>query len=278
MSEFRNIAKKVVKEHEENFKRIITENLLRSKFDLIPFSKNEIEIFTRKCENGLLLEDFDDNEEKINEILEYAKYCFKEGLLEIDLQNAYFYIQKDGIKIIIYPIHKDQMFAKGDIDIYTNEITIYINDMREILKDEILITLSHELQHYFDMKEIKDDEKVKHTRANLDTDEKYYSDELEYNAMKREFLKVMEYILLKKQTKFKVNEHNKVPKEAVKSLFDLFEQGKAGVYADFFKNISYEQKQDLLNTALHKLAESLLKNNKLALKEVALIFDSYTTV
>jgi hypothetical protein len=257
----------------------LIESYLYSICDSVSFSKNEIDFFTKLIDERVILKEvyanIDDEIEKI--VSEFYKRI-DSGDLEKNLEDLTLYTYINDLKIVIYPEPKNQHTIPDGYDPITNEIFLFISSWNDLTSKEMEISLEHELQHYFDLKDLPPDERKKHLFSKFDNEHDYYTDEIEFNAHKRAFIKGAEEVLYRQHASLPFEKDlKKIPKRRVYDFFNLMNQGILPLEAKWFSTLTDEQKQRLLDELLKKLTEDILyKNTKLNLVENVKILNHHS--
>lgn len=222
------------------FRKIVKKNILKEYYDLSSFIKDDILLFIDKCKKGISLkENISDNEidKEINNILHIFRENIKQYNLEVDYNNKYFYMIINGIKIIVYL--DPNKTIEGGYDIESGDIYLFLTSMTDITKKEVEITLEHELQHYFDIKNTGKENIIPSINK---TKEEYYKDDLEFRAHKRAFISAAKSILFQNDSNAETD-IKKLPKKNIYELFNYIEKGKLPLYAEWFLSLTDEQKK-----------------------------------
>lgn len=253
-----------------NMKNSLIESYLYSICDSVSFSKKEIDFFTKLINERVILKETCTNID--NEIERIVSEFYKRvdnGDLEKNSEDLTLYTYINDLKIVIYPEPKNQHSVPAGYDPITNEIFLFITSWNDLTSKEMEISLEHELQP---------EERKKHLVSKFDNEHDYYTDEIEFNAHKRAFIKGVEEVLYRQHTSLPFEKDlKKIPKRRVYDFFNLMNQGILPLEAKWFSTLTNEQKQSLLDELLKKLTEDILyKNTKLNLVENVKILNHYS--
>lgn len=243
--------------------------------DINNFTQEEIFYFTKCCLNGnkILREATPNTEKEIDNIIKQYYENLKTYNLYPDPEAMTLNMRINDLVISLYPEPNTQHTIPSGYDPLKNEITLFITNLTDALKKETEITLRHELQHYFNLRNLSPEEQIKHLSKNYNTNE-YYMDQYEYNAFKHAFINVAEYLLTQNINSSVIEKNNKkIPKKLVYELFNFINEGKLPIYQTWFTTLSDIQKKELLNDMLKRFTESLKDGNKLNLRENLLIYN-----
>lgn len=250
------------------FKESATSIYLYETCDINNFTQEEIFYFTNCCLNGnkILREAKLNTEKEIDNIIKQYYENLKTYNLYPDHEAMTLNMRINDLVISLYPEPNTQHTISGGYDPLKNEITLFITNLTDALKKETEITLRHELQHYFDLRNLSPEEQIKHLSKNYNTNE--------YNAFKHAFINVAEYLLTQNINSSAIEKNNKkIPKKLVYELSNFINEGKLPIYQTWFTTLSDKQKKELLNDMLKRFTESLKDGNKLNLRENLLIYN-----
>lgn len=254
------------------WERIVNDILLENSYDLTMFSLKDISSFSESCKKVKLIEtkEFD---EEIDRLLKLWDEYVKNNVFMFDERTGWLFTVLDTIPIITIP--DKTLGIEGGYNIKENNIYLFVNNLKELSKPEIRITLGHELEHYLYAKKASKKEKEMLISQGK-SDKEYYENPSEFEAHKRAFIMAAEQLLYKNIDYSNIEtDLKKLPKKNIYEFFKIMETGKLPLYAKWFNTLTEEQKQDLLNEMLHRFAESIENGGKLMLKESFVLYNYY---
>jgi hypothetical protein len=254
------------------WERIVNDILLENSYDLTMFSSKDISSFSESCKKVKLIEtkEFD---EEIDRLLKLWDEYVKNSVFMFDERTGWLFTVLDTIPIITIP--DKTLGIEGGYNTKENNIYLFVNNLKELSKPEIRITLGHELEHYFYAQKASKKEKEMLISQGK-SDEEYYENPSEFEAHKRAFIMAAEQLLYKNIDYSNVEtDSKKLPKKNIYEFFKIMETGKLPLYAKWFNTLTEKQKQDLLNEMLHRFAESIENGGKLMLKESFILLKYY---
>ena len=253
------------------WRKIVENILLEDKYDLSSFSINDIASFSESCKKASLKEN--NLDEQMKELVNTFHDYVREGMFKLDEKRGILITIIDTIPIIV--IHDSNRTISGGYDCIENCIYLFVDSFSDLKKPETEIALGHELDHYLKLHNLPVEERKKHISYNK-SESNYYTDPIEFNAYKRGFIDAAEYLLFKNNDLTNIEtEHKKLPKKNVYDFFKYVETGKLPLYTKWFNTLDDQQKKELLDDMLHKFAESIENNGKLALRESYVLYNFY---